>query len=58
MAIIFFLYQVVAVDDDQQVIVGGFTFMKNTDLVKLWLEAVTGCLSENSCLQAIKLKIT
>ena len=26
-----------AVDDDQQVIVGGFTFVKNIDLVKLWL---------------------
>ena len=27
---------------------------ENIDLVKLWLEAVTGCLSENKCLKAIK----
>ena len=58
MAIIFILHQVLAVDDDQQVIVGGFTFVKNIDLVKLWFEAVTGCLSENSCLQAIKNNLT
>ena len=42
-----------AVDDEQQVIVGGFTFVKNIDLVKLWLEAVAGCLSENRCLKTI-----
>ena len=34
MAIIFILHQVLAVDDDQQVIVGGFTFVKNIDLVR------------------------
>ena len=54
MVIIFILYQVPAVDDDQQVIVGHFTFVKNIDLVKLWLEAVTRYLSENRCLKAIK----
>ena len=53
MIIIFILYQVLAVDDEQQVIVAGFTFVKNIDLVKLWLEAVAGCLSENRCLKTI-----
>ena len=33
--IIFILYQVLAVDDDYQVIVDGFTFVKNINLVKL-----------------------
>ena len=42
------------VEDDQQVILGGFTFVKNIDLVKLWFKAVTGCLSENRCLKEIK----
>ena len=54
MAVIFILYQVLVVDDNQQVIVGGFAFVKIIDLVKLWLEAGTGCLSENRCLKAIK----
>ena len=53
MVIIFISYQVLAVDDDQQVIEGDFTFAK-TDLVKLLLEAVTGCLSEKRYLKAIK----
>ena len=33
--IIFTLYQVLVVDDDYQVIVEGFTFVKNINLVKL-----------------------
>ena len=34
--------------------VGFLTFVKNTDLVKLWLEAVTRCHSENKYLKPIK----
>ena len=52
--IIFILYQVLEVDHDQQVNCRRVYICENIDLVKLWLEAVTGCLSENRCLEEIK----
>ena len=37
-----------------QLTMSSYYICENIDLVKLWLEAVTGCLLENRCLKAIK----
>ena len=48
--IIFTLYQVLVVDDDYQVIVEGFTFVKNINLVKLKMNFTKNELLDKSFL--------